>query len=105
MKEKTADIDILEELIRDYKDEKEFVGEEIIKAMETLIAENKELKEMLKHRIEYTNILEKDLFQNASNYVIPKSKVEEVIEELEKDENLINAEYFIKRLQSLLGKE
>lgn len=44
MKEKTADIDILEELIRDYKDEKEFVGEEIIKAIETLIAENKEQK-------------------------------------------------------------
>lgn len=38
-------IDILEELIRDYKDEKEFVGEEIIKAIETLISENKELKE------------------------------------------------------------
>ena len=84
--------------------------------IETLIAENKELKEMLKHRIEYTNKLEKDLFQNASNYVIPKSKVEEKIEELEnqkrqwiedrdnkhKDSEII---YAIEVLQSLLEKE
>lgn len=51
--------------------------------LDTLIEKYKDLKEMLKHRIEYTNKLEKDLFQNASNYVIPKSKVEEVIKELE----------------------
>lgn len=41
---------------------------------------NKELEEMLKHRIKYTNELEKDLFENASNYVIPKSKVREIFE-------------------------
>lgn len=84
-----------------------------------LIAENKELKEMLKHRIEYTNKLEKDLFQNASNYVIPKSKLKAKIEEVEQwglynmkipklstlDERL-GAKIGIKYvLQSLLGKE
>lgn len=51
--------------------------------LDTLIEKYKELKEMLKHRIEYTNKLEKDLFQNASNYVIPKSKVEEKIHQFE----------------------
>lgn len=85
-----------------------------IKAISNLIAENKELKEMLKHRIEYTNKLEEDLFQNASNYVIPKSKVEELIQTM--NTNILNAEKFdcdyIGQcrfakyvLQSLLGKE
>ena len=44
---------------------------------------NKELEGMIKNRIKYTNELEKDLFENASNYVIPKSKLREKIEELE----------------------
>ena len=91
----------------------------LLNLVKTLIAENKELKEMLKHRIEYTNELEKDLFENCSNYVIPKSKVEEKIEEVEQwglynmkipklstlDERL-GAKIGIKYvLQSLLGKE
>jgi len=50
--------------------------------LENLIKRNKELEEMLKHRIKYTDELEKDLFENASNYVIQKSKVREKIEEL-----------------------
>lgn len=83
MKEKTADIDILEELKP-----------------------------------------EKDLFQNASNYVIPKSKVEGLIEELDieiqcctyADDDVEEYKQDIekekarllrdkKMLQSLLGKE
>lgn len=44
---------------------------------------------MLKNRIKYTNELEKDLFENASNHVVPKSlikeKIEELKEELERD--------------------
>lgn len=106
------DIKILEELVKKYKEEKEFVGKELIDAIETLIAENKELKEMLKHRIEYTNKLEKDLFQNASNYVIPKSKIKAKIEirkeEKENCKDSIEEKYLLREiyvLQSLLGKE
>lgn len=113
-------IDILEDFLDYYSflktaiggdDIREFeirISKNEIKAISNLIAENKELKEMLKHRIEYTNKLEKDLFQNASNYVIPKSKVEELIEEVKEDENpSISSfqEYAIDKLQSLLGKE
>ena len=51
-----------------------------LKELRNLINRTKELEEMLKHRIKYTNELEQDLFENASNYVIPKSKVKEKIE-------------------------
>lgn len=79
------DIKILEELKRPILGcgfEKQTA---ILKAIENLIDRNKELEEMLKHRIKYTNELEKDLFENASNYVIPKSKVKEKIEEIDKE--------------------
>lgn len=83
--------------------------EEREKYTHQLEVENKELKEMLKYRIEYTNKLEEDLFQNASNYVIPKSKVEELIEEFKPDSketyNQENFVKFVEALQSLLGKE
>lgn len=58
----------------------EIIGQNEIQAIENLIARNKELEEMLKHRIKYTNELEQDLYENASNYVIPKSKVRVLIE-------------------------
>lgn len=105
-------------LIAENKDLKE-ENEGLKTKLDTLIEKYKDLKEMLKHRIEYTNKLEKDLFQNASNYVIPKSKVKAKIEEVEQwglynmkipklstlDERL-GAKIGIKyALQSLLGKE
>ena len=115
------DIDILEELVNAYKDcFVENYNEMIvdvgmrykdIQAISNLIAENKELKEMLKHRIEYTNKLEKDLFENASNYVIPKSKIKAKIEirkeEKENCKDSIEEKYLLREiyvLQSLLGK-
>lgn len=36
------------------------------------------------HKNGYTGALEKDLFENCSNYVVPKSKIKEKIEELNK---------------------
>ena len=88
------DIKVLEERINFCKNNKECREElkqcfgctfevEEIQAIENLIKRDKKLEEMLKHRIKYTNELEKNLFENASNYVIPKSKVREKIEELE----------------------
>lgn len=54
--------------------------------------ENEELKEdrdkfkkALGKRITYCNELEKDLFENGSNYVIPKQKVKDKIEELKQE--------------------
>jgi hypothetical protein len=51
---------------------------------ERLCKQNRKLDEMLKHRIKYTNELEKDLFENTSNYVVPKSVIKEKIEKVNK---------------------
>ena len=81
------DIERLEEIIKGHKEmSKCFTKKTIIKMdvsswniliqlIENVIEENKELERHLKQRIKYTNELEKDLFENCSIYVIPKSKV------------------------------
>ena len=46
--------------------------------------ENDELKKLMAHKNWYTQKLEEDLFENASNYVIKKEKVKDKIEELSK---------------------
>lgn len=40
------------------------------------------LKELMKYKIVYTKELEKDLFENASNYVVPKETIKDKLEEL-----------------------
>lgn len=55
----------------------------LFEAIMSIADERDELKSMLKKRIAYTNELEKDLFENASNYVISKQKIRDKIEELE----------------------
>ena len=45
------------------------------------------MKNGLKKRIKYCNELEKDLFENCSNYVVSKAKIKEKIEELEKEQH------------------
>jgi len=67
--------------------------------------ENKELKEMLKNRIKYTNELEQDLFENANNYVVSKDKIIELKEEWNKGIYWNNADdkyYAVKGLEGLL---
>ena len=106
-----------------------WVGTDFLNAVERIVAdykrvlkENKELKEdrdkfkkALGRRITYCNELEKDLFENGSNYVIPKQIVKDKIEELKRTEKLLSDEqgYWggsdlleqIKVLQELLEKE
>ena len=57
--------------------------ENALNRLAELEKENKELKEMLKNRIKYTQELEKDLFENASHYVVPKSVIKEKIKEIQ----------------------
>ena len=52
-----------------------------IDLIEKLQKENKELKNSLSWRINYCQELEKDLFENCSNYVIPIQKVKDKISE------------------------
>ena len=100
------DIKILEKKIEDYKPYKNIeycshagqILQEEYKALEHILSdykrvlkENEELKEdrdkfkkALGRRITYCNELEKDLFENGSNYVIPKQIVKDKIEEYDK---------------------
>ena len=66
-------------------------GQQVGKAIENLLKRYKELEEMLKHRIKYTRELEQDLFENARNYVIPisviQNKIDEINEEIKHEDN------------------
>ena len=80
----------------------------ILGVIEKLQKENKELKEdrdkfkkELLKRITYCNELEKDLFENGSNYVIPKQKVKDKIAdkiaEIEADKlNYIEDDWYLE---------
>lgn len=81
--------------------------------IEKLQKENEELKRLMAHKNGYTKLLEEDLFENCSNYVIPiqtiKGKIEESKQEKEKygnclikmyEDELVNRD--IKILQELL---
>lgn len=79
-------IDILEELKEWFNnfdlDSIKHKPEEYIQAISNLIAENKELKEMLKHRIKYTNTLEKDYWRIELTKAIAKRNIlQEILDE------------------------
>lgn len=57
-----------------------------VNLIEKLQKENEELKKLMAHKNGYTKKLEEDLFENASNYVIPKKKIKELIKR--KKENI-----------------
>ena len=84
--------------------------------IEKLQKENEELKRLMAHKNGYTKLLEEDLFENCSNYVIPiqtiKGKIEELKQEKEKygnclikmyEDELVNRD--IKILQELLESQ
>ena len=89
--------------------------ENILGRLEQLEKEKAELERMLRHRIKYSQELEKDLFEGCSNYVVPKSVIEEKIEELEKKIDKMHPasdcvliedyENKIEVLKELLGEE
>lgn len=76
-----------------------------------LITKNAELQTMLQNRIKYTNELEKDLFENCSNYVVPKQVIRDELKDIElaiafcENENRFK-ELIIKKgcLKELLGE-
>lgn len=91
---------ILEHILSDYKrvlQENEYMHNELDKQQTKInkyAKENEELKEdrdkfkkALGKRITYCNELEKDLFENCSNYVIPKQIVKDKIKELNRKIN------------------
>ena len=82
----------IEHILSDYK--------RVLKENEELKEDRDKFKKALGRRITYCNELEKDLFENGSNYVIPKQIVKDKIEELK------NGTYDAKIiLQELLREE
>ena len=88
---------IIEKLISAMKSDRELFTEKtdkeiytfFINALEFILSdykrvlkENEESKDLIAHKNEYTKKLEKDLFENCSNYVISKQKVKDKIDEL-----------------------
>ena len=72
------DLKCIEIILSDYK--------RVLKENKELQEDRNKFKKALGKRITYCNELEKDLFENGSNYVIPKQKVKDKIEELDKEE-------------------
>ena len=70
------DLKCIEIILSDYK--------RVLKENEELKEDRDKFKKALGRRITYCNELEKDLFENGSNYVIPKQIVKDKIEELKK---------------------
>lgn len=101
------DIQAIEHILSDYK--------RVLKENEELKEDRDKFKKALGRRITYCNELEKDLFENSSNYVIKKQKVKDKIEELKKKvEELTDEKGYwggsdlldqIEVLQELLEKE
>lgn len=72
---------------------------------EKLKKENEELKGLIAHKNRYTEQLEQDLFENASNYVISKQKITDKIEEVKNEEDLYARGNIIAILLELLEEE
>ena len=64
----------MQHILSDYK--------RVLKENEELKEDRDKFKKALGKRITYCNELEKDLFENCSNYVISKQKVKDKIDEL-----------------------
>lgn len=75
------DLRIFINLIDRLQKENECYKEQI----EKLQKENEELKRLMAHKNGYTKLLEEDLFENCSNYVIPTQTIKGKIEELKEN--------------------
>ena len=98
------EINAIEHILSDYK--------RVLKENKELQEDRNKFKKALGKRITYCNELEKDLFENCSNYVIPIQKVKDKIKEIDKkikyEENERVVIYLHKQkniLQELLESE
>lgn len=100
-KHKCMELQAIEHILSDYK--------RVLKENEELKEDRDKFKKALGRRITYCNELEKDLFENSSNYVIKKQKVKDKIEEYkacgieEGDYHIFQQE--INALEELLREE
>ena len=90
--------------------EKDMKIKELQKENEELKADRDKFKKALAKRITYCNELEKDLFENCSNYVIPKQVLKDKIEKIQEEGYWLfttdrDSDKCVEVLQQLLGKE
>ena len=83
-KNRTLSIDLPEETRKTLKI--------IINLLEKQQKEIEEKDKLICFNRKYINELEQDLFENASNYVVPKESIREKIKKLQNDNNKINNE-------------
>lgn len=84
---------ILQHILSDYK--------RVLKENEELKEDRDKFKKALGKRITYCNELEKDLFENCSNYVIPIQKVKDKIEEYKNMLKTCNKAKDIDRIKAI----
>ena len=101
------------EELKDYKERTEYTkklckskieeaGKKLQKTkieIEIIKKENEKFKKLMAHKNGYTDALVKDLFENCSNYVVPKSKIQEKIEEYQNMLKNLNKKTDIDRIQ------
>lgn len=78
---------------------------ELTSRITDLQKENEELKTLIAHKNGYTHQLEQDLYENASNCVIPKQKIKDKIKEVKNEEDLYARGNIIAILSELLEEE
>ena len=83
----------IEHILSDYK--------RVLKENEELKEDRDKFKKALGKRITYCNELEKDLFENCSNYVIPIQKVKDKIEEYKNMLKTCNKAKDIDRIKAI----
>ena len=83
----------MQHILSDYKTE--------LKENEELKEDRDKFKKALGKRITYCNELEKDLFENCSNYVIPIQKVKDKIEEYKNMLKTCNKAKDIDRIKAI----
>ena len=83
----------MQHILSDYK--------RVLKENEELKEDRDKFKKALGKRITYCNELEKDLFENCSNYVIPIQKVKDKIEEYKNMLKTCNKAKDIDRIKAI----
>ena len=71
----------------------------LLQALEEKNKEIEELKRLMVYKNGYTAELEKDLFENCSNYVVPKSVIREKIKIYKSYGRICDGDYYVNNVE------
>lgn len=89
----TEDTKSIQHILSDYK--------RVLKENEELKEDRDKFKKALAKRITYCNELEKDLFENCSNYIVSKQKIKDKLEEYKNTLKTCNKAKDIDRIKAI----